>query len=307
MTETVAAIVVTYNRKKLLLECLNAIIAQACPVNKIILIDNASTDGTTELLKEKGFFDNFLIDYVKMPENTGGAGGFHEGVKRGYEGGYEWLWLMDDDTIATSTALSFLLDALRKFENEQSPVILASKVIWKDGSIHPMNMPTIKVSDSELLLNAAEKKVVSIRSTSFVSLLLHRHCIEYYGLPIADYFIWNDDVEFTARILKNGFGVLVPSSVVVHKTLIKYMSVNETGARYYYEVRNKLWMLIKSDAWCKKEKIKLFIRVLINTWHYLRKNHFDLKSIRTVSTGFWDGITKKPAKIAQSNKKRILF
>src|SRR4028119_143552 len=100
MAETVAAVVVTYNRKQLLLECIDALLSQTRSLDKIILIDNACTDGTPEILREKGYLDNAYIDYMRLPENIGGAGGFHEGIKRGYEVGYDWLWLMDDDTIA---------------------------------------------------------------------------------------------------------------------------------------------------------------------------------------------------------------
>jgi rhamnopyranosyl-N-acetylglucosaminyl-diphospho-decaprenol beta-1,3/1,4-galactofuranosyltransferase len=121
MSDSVCAVVVTYNRKNLLIECLEALRKQTRPIQGIYLIDNASTDGTPELLLEKGYISElppenlkepwekeFIIQnltngeeiklhYVRMHENTGGAGGFYEGVKRGYERGYDWLWLMDDD------------------------------------------------------------------------------------------------------------------------------------------------------------------------------------------------------------------
>ena len=117
--ETVCAVVVTYNRKTLLLECLEALRKQTRPVDGIYIIDNASTDETPEVLKESGYIpelppselaepyeiehqisnlvngEPIKIFYVRMHENTGGAGGFYEGVKRGYEKGYDWLWLMD--------------------------------------------------------------------------------------------------------------------------------------------------------------------------------------------------------------------
>jgi len=109
--EKIAAVVVTYNRKELLKECLDALLAQTYPVDSIILIDNASIDGTPEFLKEQGYLKNPKIDYVRLPENTGGAGGFHEGVKRGYKKGYDWLWLMDDDAIAQKNTLEELMDA----------------------------------------------------------------------------------------------------------------------------------------------------------------------------------------------------
>jgi len=107
--ETVAAVVVTFNRKQLLMECLNALLNQTYELDSVIIIDNNSTDGTYELLKERGYIDNEIIDYVRLNENTGGAGGFHEGIKRGYEKGYDWLWIMDDDVKPDKECLNILM------------------------------------------------------------------------------------------------------------------------------------------------------------------------------------------------------
>ncbi len=131
--ETVCAVVVTYNRKNLLIECLEALRKQTRPVQGIYLIDNASTDRTPNFLLEKGYIkelppenlkehwekefkiknltdgNSIKLYYVRMHENTGGAGGFHEGVKRTYEKGYDWLWLMDDDVEPEKKALEILL------------------------------------------------------------------------------------------------------------------------------------------------------------------------------------------------------
>jgi Predicted glycosyltransferases len=133
MSDSVCAVVVTYNRKNLLIECLEALRKQTRPIQGIYLIDNASTDGTPELLLENGYISELppenlkepwekdfivqnLVDgreiklyYVRMHENTGGAGGFYEGVKRGYEKGYDWLWLMDDDIEPKSQAIEIML------------------------------------------------------------------------------------------------------------------------------------------------------------------------------------------------------
>jgi len=110
--ETVAAVVVTYNRKHLLKECLDALLAQTRPIDAIIVMDNASTDGTPEFLEAQGYLTNPIIDYVRLSENTGGAGGFHYGVKRGYEQGFDWLWLMDDDVKPVNSTLAELVAAI---------------------------------------------------------------------------------------------------------------------------------------------------------------------------------------------------
>ncbi|HNS25876.1 MAG TPA: glycosyltransferase, partial [Methanobacteriaceae archaeon] len=112
--ETVCAVVVTYNRRELLIECLDALRNQTRPVDAVYLVDNASTDDTPELLLEKGYLDlvpetgeeawertlkrdDLVVHYLRLSHNQGGSGGFHQGVKRAYQQGYQWLWLMDDD------------------------------------------------------------------------------------------------------------------------------------------------------------------------------------------------------------------
>ncbi len=92
----ISAIVVTYNRKELLKECICALIKNAEDAD-IFIIDNASTDGTQEEIKT--FVDNQRVYYFNTGENIGGAGGFNYGIKQAYSKEYEYNWLMADDTI----------------------------------------------------------------------------------------------------------------------------------------------------------------------------------------------------------------
>ena len=100
----VVAIIVTYNRKNLLLHCIDAIYAQCKKPDAIYIIDNNSTDGTYALLHEKGIvngnneYNGISLIYVQLPINGGGSMGFHEGLKRVHnEGVYDYYWVMDDD------------------------------------------------------------------------------------------------------------------------------------------------------------------------------------------------------------------
>ena len=99
MNPGVTAVVVTYNRKDLLIECLEAIQSQSYPVSSILLIDNASTDGTHDALNDKGFLKNNNFIYCLMETNLGGAGGFHEGFRRAAKLKNDFIWIMDDDTV----------------------------------------------------------------------------------------------------------------------------------------------------------------------------------------------------------------
>ena len=89
---------------------------------------------------------------------------------------------------------------------------------------------------------------VPIRSASFVSVLVTRPSSAQRGLPIADYFLWNDDFEFTTRIIRGNVACPVPHRVVVHKTATFGSTDADPGARFFYEVRNKVWLFSRSRA-----------------------------------------------------------
>src|SRR5260370_41917608 len=105
---SVAAVIVTFNRKHLLGKCLEAVRAQTRPCEGLFIIDNASSDGTYEYLAAQRLLDQ-STEYVRLPFNSGSAGGFHEGMRRAYEAGFEWLWLMDDDGCPAPDCLERLL------------------------------------------------------------------------------------------------------------------------------------------------------------------------------------------------------
>ena len=236
----VAAVVVTYNRRDLLLEALAAVHAQSRVPDAVIVVDNASTDGTGAAVRAQ--FP--AAQLAELTRNTGGAGGFAYGMARALDGAADLIWLMDDDTVPEPGALEALL-AARDRHPAPPPALVASRVLWTDGRAHPMNTPRTKpfVSKAERL-TATAAGCTPIRSASFVSILVDAAECRRRGLPQADYFLWNDDFEFTTRLLRGNTGLLCPASVVVHKTATFAATNVDPGAeRFFYEVRNKIWML----------------------------------------------------------------
>jgi rhamnopyranosyl-N-acetylglucosaminyl-diphospho-decaprenol beta-1,3/1,4-galactofuranosyltransferase len=234
----VTAVVVTYNRRELLLEALAALHAQTRPTDEVIVVDNASTDGTAAAVRA-GFPS---VHLAGLDRNTGGAGGFAYGMALAIAGGAGLIWLMDDDTVPEPGALAALLRA--RDASAPAPALIASRVVWTDGNAHPMNTPRVKP-----MVSRAERAAASavgclpIRSASFVSVLIEATACQRSGLPQADYFLWNDDFEFTARLLRDRTGLLCPASVVVHKTAAFGGTDVDPGPRFFYEVRNKIWTL----------------------------------------------------------------
>lgn len=293
MKHSVIAVIVTYNRQALLAECLAALEAQTRLPDKVLVVDNASTDGTAAFLQayEAGGFE---LETRRLASNLGGAGGFSHGIGEAYRQGCDWVWVMDDDTIATPEALAALLAVVEdQTAGYPSPLLLASRVDWTDGTPHPMNMPRVAGEDWQLNYACLSRALFPIRSASFVSILLSAQAIRQFGLPIADYFIWCDDVEYTARILKTHPGFVVPSSVVIHKTHAKYTPLDVNSGRLYFAVRNAIWMA-KSPAWNRKERLMLAVSNLATWLEYLKRGQYSWSIIKRLARPVFDGLFKTP-------------
>ncbi len=249
--------VVTWNRLGLLQESLAAIRAQSRPIAAVVVVDNASTDETPGWLagqtdREAG------LDVVSLRENTGGAGGFAVGIERALTHLPDLVWLLDDDTVPTETAAEELVRAWADHPglgDAARPAVVASRVVWTDGRDHPMNTPRAKPGASAHERAAAARVgAVPIRSASFVSIMCDAGRVRERGLPVADYFLWNDDFEYSTRLIRGGAGLYVPSSVVVHKTTVFGSTDADPGDRFFYEVRNKLWLFGRSTGLSAPEK-----------------------------------------------------
>ncbi len=285
----VAAVVVTYNRRALLEECLAALAAQARPVDHVLVVDNASTDGTPELVRR----EHPEVELLALSVNQGGAGGFHEGMKLAHARGFDWIWLMDDDTIPRQDALAELLGVIPTLGALPPPALLSSRVLWVDGTLHPMNHPGLRRDSVELFVDSCEHGVLPLRAATFVSLLVHRSAIDEHGLPHKHYFIWSDDIEYTARVTRNRGGYVVPRSVVVHKTKAAHSAVTSADGRFYFHVRNSLYMM-RGSTWAPSEKLSLAWFLFVTTRAFLVSGRFQPGSLRLVTRGFRDGL-RRPA------------
>lgn len=276
-TKKVIAVIVTYNRKELLKESINALLKQNYKNLRILIIDNNSTDGTKEHISEE--LKNENVIYENTGENLGGAGGFNYGMKLAANMDCDYVWIMDDDCIVHKDSLQELVNSAEKLKDNFG--FLSSKVLWKDNSICTMNIPKRKFSK---WLKDFETNYQEIAMASFVSLFVKKDIVVEEGLPIKEFFIWTDDWEYTRRLSRKYKCYYITSSVVTHK------SASNIGAniasvdgdrlnRFKYMYRNDVvlyrregfigWVLLylrlclhklrvlKSDKKDKKDRIKL--------------------------------------------------
>ncbi len=294
----ILTIIVTHNRKDLLLECLNAI-NSSLQKTDVLVIDNASSDGTKEMVEKiKSNFETDLI-YINTGSNLGGAGGYNYGVRQAIKlskeagGKYKYFYLMDDDTIIEENALKVLIDTAKKLNDDFG--FLSSKALWKDGSICKTNVQRKAVARR---INDFGAPLVQVDYASFVSLLIKEEDAITLGLPIKEFFIWSDDLEYTRRFSRKSKSYLVNSSIVIHKCA-ENIGVDITREkdlkrieRYKYIYRNDVYTF-------KKEGIRGYIFLFIRFIYHMLKIIFiapkKFDKIKTVILSHIEGFKFNPA------------
>ena len=229
MSERVCAVVVTFNRKQMLRPCLQSLLAQERPIDQILVVDNASTDGTPDLLRQE-FAD---LTVLRLDRNSGGAGGFHAGMRWAYDQGFDWVWVMDDDIEMKPEALATLqryqefgdLIQMRKTHPE-GPLIW--EAVWNANGCSA-------ITCERDVSFANGKPWTSISYANFEGAFVRRCVMERIGFPDVRYFIGGDDTiygflaSFHARVI-----------YVDYIGVVKRVAMNQLKTRlhYYLQIRN---------------------------------------------------------------------
>lgn len=260
----ITAVIVTYNRKELLKECVQALLKQSVKECDVLIIDNASTDGTPEYIADE--LKNSRVHYDNTGSNLGGAGGFCYGIRKACEMGYDYLWLMDDDCIVKENSLKELLKLGNSLQGNYG--FLSSRVLWKDGKPCRMNQQKISLVKK---LKEPEKDCQKIVLATFVSLFVPASVVKNVGLPYKEFVIWTDDWEYTRRISLKYPCYYSAKSIVVHKSKNNDGPAIETAdegllERFGYMYRNETVLYRREGIkgrilfWIRREMHKKRIR-----------------------------------------------
>lgn len=275
-----AIVIVTYNRRQLLQECVEKAYRQTIPAQSIIIIDNASTDGTQTYLEELAA-ESTTYDIIRLPQNIGGAGGFSKGIERALQKDVESVLLIDDDAMLEKDYMEKLLKARETHPDYQA---FAGTVKVNDtiDTFHRRN-----VSRPGLFFKNCEKEKYSqphfvCEIASFCGMLVDIALIRKIGLPHAEYFIWHDDAEYSLRIRKYSKFLVITDAILNHKTkLNNEVYPRRYDWREYYAVRNRILMVREHGNVCDQiiNNIHLFINVIFRNWLFsmIKKDGYDWK------------------------------
>ncbi len=234
----VAAVVVTFNRKTMLLETLKALRAQSRRPDRIFLVNNASTDGTREYLEENGVLAWNELEYSELEKNTGGAGGFSHGMTLALDSGCEWVWTMDDDVEPEKNALDKLLEY-----TEISECINSTKIFTENSEIQYweqyFDFATCRLIDLKNASFQTGKTWCPVNVACFEGMLVSSDLIRKISTPDPRYFIYHDDTVFG---IKASFytNVIYVRDAVFYKKIYGYGAI--TPLRCYYMIRNSFML-----------------------------------------------------------------
>ena len=250
-------IIVTYNRLELLKECIDHAVKQTIQPQKIIIIDNCSTDGTKEFLLNN-YYDNSLFEIIHETENIGGAGGFEKGLRIAMEHKSDWFMLIDDDAILNNECMYYM-----KPKIDSNRVLSYACTVVNKGEIDISHRRNDNVPVS---LELYQDKEFRCNSATFCGLMINRKLVEKIGYPLKEYFIWYDDTEYCIRIIKHSPIIVRSQAILNHKTL-ENNGENHLSWKSYYGTRNSIDCYIRHRKWiclCKllRHKIRFVLNVL---------------------------------------------
>lgn len=258
-----AAVIVTFNRKTLLGENIRMLLRQTMPFDKIFIVDNCSTDGTPEYLKEQGWMEDPRFVYVKTHANIGGAGGFYTGTKTAFEAGADYIVLMDDDGRAADEYTFERLFRAAERLHAENPRLFVNALVRQGEwlSFKLKNRSTV----AEALADARDGLLYDVASP-FNGTLVSRELVAQIGYPNPDFFIKGDEVDYKERSFEAGATVVtvVDSDYIHPRTEMGECTVFgwpfpffvEAPWKEYYTARNFTYMY-RRKGWYRSIAVEL--------------------------------------------------
>jgi GT2 family glycosyltransferase len=246
---SVASVTVATNACHLLPRQLDALRQQSPKIDEIIVVDNASTDGTVEMLSTR----HPDVTVLRLPENGGVGGAYAAGLRHAaFSKRHDWIWLLDDDSVPPGDGLESLLAGLQQAGEAGSIAVLAPVCVDPETSV---SWPGLSWQDGRLTAKQADpaEPLIFVDCVISSGSLIHRDAVEAVGLPRADFFMDFVDYEYCLRLRRHGFRVaIVRDTILEHEvgglTTVHLLGLKKSWSvhapwREYYMARNETFTM----------------------------------------------------------------
>jgi GT2 family glycosyltransferase len=247
---SISSVTVVYNAAEVLRQHLESLKRQSRQLDQIVVVDNASTDGTAQLLAS----EYPEVTLLKLPENSGVGGGIAAGLAyAALQQKHDWVWIFDQDSLPASDALERLLSGLVHLNGtEASTAILAPVCLNRDTGTGypPLSMRAGRYEPSAL---KRDQPVAFVDMVISSGSLMRREAIERVGLPRRDFFMDFVDYEHCLRLRHHGYSIGVVRDSILDHAIGTSRPVNFLGRakfwadhvpwREYYMARNETFTM----------------------------------------------------------------
>lgn len=268
----IAVIICNYNKKDFVLSCIDSVFASEFNDYDLIVVDNASTDGSVDAIQER-FCDR--IKLIINKENTGGSGGFNRGMTYAMGCGYKYIYLLDNDVIVEKNAIG----ALYNFMESHNEAGACGSLIFRANEENIIQEYganiNLKEYDMELLYknqpyNSNFPIEIMCDYVAACSSMFRSSVLKQVGVIDAEYFVYWDDIALSWKIRNAGYKIYATSeSKVWHYGTWR---TRPAFARYY-NFRNKFLIFTR---YLDDENFELFMEAMIlRTFRMLAVNHHE--------------------------------
>ncbi len=300
MNEPVCVIITVWNQVEHTLACLETVEAQDYKDLSILLVNNASTDGTVELVSQA----YPQVEILSLPENLGPTGGYNAGFRHALKKGFSLMFLLNNDTLLASNCISELVKEIQTANDiglVMPKIYYADdpKRIWNVGGWENKLNYEVERPGNDQIDEGQWNKPLDIDDAPFTAVLLTRDVLENVGLPDENFFLYYEDRDFSRRMQEAGYRLrLAPAAHMWHKVSMSSGGSDSPSERY--------WMARSGVQFFRKNvgmRSRWFIVIpwraasaLRTTLKLARHGRFD--SIKAYWHGLWDGI--RDAKVSSS-------
>ncbi len=288
----VQVVLVTYNRADCLRAGLAALQRQTHPIERIWVIDNASTDTTGEVLQQAQAMGMPVV-VERLPHNLGGEGGFAHGFERARRLSTDWVWVMADDVEPEPECLSRLIAASEGYDmlqaNRYQPgqgfipmsAELNFAIPWK-----AVTARWVRIDDFR------DERVLDIAATTFEGVMIRHEHVVHMDLPDARYFLWCDDWDYSIRLARRGGRIGLCGGANMRRMLpathMNWQRAEEFSWRDYLSIRNPCWIdITHGGKWFGWIRTHLrVLRMFANCVYHLKS----MNSYRIVSMAWLDAL-----------------
>lgn len=265
---SIYAVLLNWNGFSLTVLCIDSLKKSTIPFNKIVVLDQASPDGSGEKLHQLYENDN-QVHIVCNKKNFGFAAGINIGIKKTLDMGAEMVFIVNNDTIVDKDCIQHLYNALLSdpLAGAAGPAIMYysnPEKIWQAGGFFNKLKMGTSVPAKGKMLSEISKSISSVGYLTGCALLFPTKTFDKVGFFDQSYFLYSDDVDYCLRIKSAGMNMyFVPDAKVWHK--IEDIAIERTTPLVLYHLARSSVIMLRKNFSGFERMYGIFLRFTIYT------------------------------------------